>query len=88
MTLSKILRNIAQAVIICSLPVSAFAGSHADGYQIKQYEDLEFVPLTEGSPVEISVLWGDPAVGPVGPVGLLARFPSGFEAPIHAHTFG
>jgi hypothetical protein len=85
MTLSKILRNIAQAVIICSLPVSAFAGSHADGYQMMQYDDLEFVPLAEGSPVEMSVLWGDPAVGPVG---LLVRFPAGFDFPLHAHTFG
>ena len=85
MTISKILRNTAKAVIICSLPVSAFAGSHVDGYEMKQYGDLEFVPLAEGSPVEISVLWGDPAVGPVG---LLARFPAGFEVGMHAHTFG
>ena len=85
MTISKILRNIAKAVIICCLPVSAFAGSHVGGYETMQYDDLEFVPLAEGSPVEISVLWGDMAVGPVG---LLLRFPAGFEAPLHAHTFG
>jgi len=47
------------------------------------FEDLEFAPLGEGSPVQAAVLWGDPAVGPAA---VLVRFPEGFKEPFHTHS--
>ncbi len=62
---------------------AALAGAHLGAYDIRSFEDLEFAPMEEGSPIEISVLWGDPATGPSG---FLVRIPAGFEAPMHSHT--
>ena len=50
---------------------------------ITAYEDLQFAPLGEGSPVEIAVLWGDPATGPAA---VMVRFPEGYSEPWHSHT--
>ena len=50
---------------------------------ITAYEDLEFGPLGEGSPVDAALLWGDPATGPVA---FLVRFPKGFAEPWHSHS--
>ena len=50
---------------------------------ITAYENLQFAPLGEGSPVEIAVLWGDPANGPAA---VLVRFPEGYAEPWHSHT--
>jgi len=47
------------------------------------YEDLQFAPLGEGSPVEIALLWGDPATGPAA---VLVRFPEGYTEPWHNHS--
>lgn len=80
---SQGIRGLAAAVLVAALPVAALAGSHAMGSTHKTFEDLEWVPMGEGSPAEISILWGDPATGPVG---LLIRTPPGFEAPEHWHS--
>ena len=50
---------------------------------ITAFEDLEFGPLGEGSPVQASLLWGDPETGPVA---FMVRFPEGFEEPFHSHS--
>ena len=50
---------------------------------ITAYEDLPFAPLAEGSPVEIALLWGDPATGPAA---VLVRFPQGYAEPWHHHS--
>ena len=50
---------------------------------ITAYEDLQFGPLGEGSPVEAALLWGDPATGPAA---VLVRFPEGFAEPWHHHS--
>ena len=47
------------------------------------YEDLQFVPLAEGSPVQIAMLWGNPETGPAA---VMVRFPEGYEEPWHSHT--
>jgi len=47
------------------------------------YEDVQFTPLAEGSPVEIAPLWGDPASGPSA---VLIRFPQGYMEPWHSHS--
>jgi quercetin dioxygenase-like cupin family protein len=50
---------------------------------ITAYEDLQFAPLGEGSPVEAALLWGDPATGPAA---VLVRFPEGYAEPWHSHS--
>ena len=54
-----------------------------EGKSITAYEDLEFGPLGEGSPVEAALLWGNPETGPAA---VLVRFPEGFEEPFHSHS--
>jgi quercetin dioxygenase-like cupin family protein len=50
---------------------------------ITAYEDLDFAPLAEGSPVEAAMLWGDPATGPAA---VLVRFPEDYAEPWHSHS--
>lgn len=47
------------------------------------YEDLQFGPLAEGSPVEVAFLWGNPETGPAA---VMVRFPEGYQEPWHSHT--
>ena len=47
------------------------------------YEDLQFAPLAEGSPVELALLWGNPETGPAA---VMVRFPEGYAEPWHSHT--
>lgn len=50
---------------------------------LTSYEDLKFSPLGEGSPVEVALLWGDPAKGPAA---VMIRFPEGYQEPWHSHA--
>ena len=50
---------------------------------ITAYENLQFGPIAEGSPVEVALLWGDPATGPAA---VLVRFPEGYAEPWHSHS--
>ncbi len=48
-------------------------------------EDLKWVPLGAGAPGVMSVmLWGDNTKGAYGG---LTKFPAGFKAPLHSHTY-
>jgi quercetin dioxygenase-like cupin family protein len=47
------------------------------------YEDLQFAPLGEGSPVQIALLWGNPQTGPAA---VLVKFPEGYQEPWHSHS--
>lgn len=47
------------------------------------YQDLEFGPIAEGSPVDVALLWGNPETGPAA---VLVRFPEGYEEPWHSHS--
>lgn len=81
MTIMKTVYGLFAAAFIM-LPSNAVADAHSDNYVVKDLADVEFVPFGEG-PVQIGVLWGDPATGPSG---FLFRIPPGFESPIHAHS--
>ena len=50
---------------------------------VTAYEDLQFAPLAEGSPVEIAMLWGNPETGPAA---IMVRLPEGYREPWHSHT--
>jgi hypothetical protein len=45
--------------------------------------DLKWEALVPGSPVKISVLWGDYNKGPFG---MLLKQPGGLEGPMHTHA--
>jgi hypothetical protein len=62
------------------LPVAA---EDMGGYEIKGFEDLQFGPFGEGSPVQMAVLWGDPMSGPSA---FILKVPPGFETPMHTHS--
>jgi len=47
------------------------------------YENLQFSPLADGSPVRVSLLWGNPETGPAA---VMVRFPEGYREPWHSHT--
>jgi quercetin dioxygenase-like cupin family protein len=47
------------------------------------YEDLQFAPLAEGSPVHFALLWGNPETGPAA---VMVRFPEGYHEPWHSHS--
>ena len=51
--------------------------------QLTAYEDLQFGPLAEGSPVEVAHLWGNLETGPAA---IMVRFPEGYQEPWHSHT--
>lgn len=73
----------APVLVMALTPMAGLAESHGMANALKQFDDLEWVPMAEGSPAEITILWGDPATGPVG---LLIRTPAGFVAPMHGHS--
>lgn len=50
---------------------------------VTAFDELEFGPIAEGSPVQAALLWGNPEVGPAA---VLVRFPEGFEEPFHSHS--
>ena len=50
---------------------------------ITAYDELPFISLAEGSPVEIAVLWGNPETGPAA---VMVRFPEGYQEPWHFHS--
>jgi quercetin dioxygenase-like cupin family protein len=50
---------------------------------ITAYEDLQFAPFAEESPVEVAVLWGNPETGPAA---VMVRLPEGYREPWHYHT--
>jgi quercetin dioxygenase-like cupin family protein len=50
---------------------------------VTAYEDLQFGPLAEGSPVQAALLWGNPETGPAA---VMVRFPEGFQEPLHSHS--
>lgn len=81
--IARNIRLIAGAAALALFPVSGQTDSHVMENMLTKYGDLQWVPMAEGSSAEISILWGDPATGPVG---LLLRIPPGFEAPMHHHS--
>lgn len=83
--MSKNLFAFAVAAGFGLAPVAGLADSQSMQAMdaIVNIDDVEWMPMAEGSPVEISFLWGDPATGPVG---FLIRLPARFEEPIHKHS--
>jgi quercetin dioxygenase-like cupin family protein len=46
-------------------------------------DDLEWVEAGPGSPISVSLVWGNPEEGPHG---MLFKLPAGFAIPVHTHT--
>ncbi len=81
MTIKNIAFGLLAATLI-TLPSTAVPGAHMGNYVATNLADVEFAPFGDG-PLEIGILWGDPATGPSG---FLLRIPPGFELPMHSHT--
>lgn len=62
---------------LAASPVSA-----QDGFHLVPLDEAQFVQ-TEGSPVELAVLWGDPTDGPVA---FYLKLPAGFPGGMHFHS--
>lgn len=60
-----------------------YAAGHKNHGTILSHDAIEWKELAPGSPLQLAVLWGDPATGDHT---RLIKLPAGFEAPIHAHT--
>lgn len=71
------------AALAVGVPAIAIAGSHAITSSSTDFDDLEWTPMAEGVPVDLSVLWGNLETGPVG---FLIRVAPGFAAPMHSHS--
>lgn len=74
-----LMKTLTALAAMCLAPIAAFA----ENENAKRFEDLTFVPQRPGSPVEVAVLWGDPATGPSG---VLLKMPAGAKAPTHMHS--
>ena len=59
-----------------------FAGAHVGPGRMIASDAMTWQQLGEG-PLQVTVLWGDPATGAHG---RLIKLPAGFTAPIHYHT--
>ena len=70
------------ALALAFVPSSATSDGHGMDYAIGNVADLEFAPFGD-SPVQMAVLWGDPASGPSG---ILLKIPAGYENVPHAHS--
>ena len=51
--------------------------------KMTEYENLGFAPVSEGSPVEATLLWGNRQTGPAA---VMIRVPEGHEEPWHHHS--
>ena len=67
------------------LAIATFAATPVSAQDFVKipFEEAQFFPTAEGSPVEIAVLWGDPVNGPAG---VLLRLPAGFPGAMHYHS--
>lgn len=55
----------------------------ADSGLMTAAKDIVWTPI-EGTPMELSILWGD---RDTGPYAMYLKMPGGFEVPEHAHTY-
>ncbi len=71
--------------LLLGIALSAVAGlaQSAETGQMVPASQLEWREISPGSPVKITVLWGDRAKGEYA---MLLKLPAGHVAPVHAHT--
>ena len=78
-------RNLVLLFSLLGLVIGAglgFAAGHKAHGLMVPLDEVEWV-AREGSPISVSVLWGDPSSGAHG---RLVKLPAGFVVPNHAHT--
>ena len=68
------------AVLLSSLTLS---GAQANSGLMTRFEEMKWVPI-EGTPMELTILWGDRETGPYA---MYLKMPAGFRVPEHAHTY-
>lgn len=65
------------AIVAC---VPTFIAAQSSEYAF--YNDLDWLPMSEESPAEVALLWGDLSEGPAA---VLFRLPPGFASGTHAY---
>ena len=71
------------AVSLIAAAGLGYAAGNANIGTMGALDDVQWQEIRPGSPVSLSVLWGDPTANDHG---RLIRLPAGFVVPIHAHT--
>ncbi len=66
-----------------SVAVVAATAAMADTGLMTTFDDIKWSPI-EGTPMEVSILWGS---RDTGPYAMYLKMPGGFEVPEHAHTY-
>ena len=87
------MKRFASWVILAVIGLTLIAGTEASAQKklgkeavLWASEDLQWVPLSPGAPGVMSVmLWGDNTKGAYAG---MTKFPAGFKAPLHTHTYG
>ncbi len=74
---------IGAALIAAAAGGLGYAASHAQHGAMIDAKDYVFTEIRPGSPIGVSVRWGDPSKGAHG---RLIKLPAGFDVPTHAHT--
>lgn len=76
MDVSKFCTVVAASVISASAAV-------ADTGLMTKFNDIQWTEI-EGTPMSLSILWGD---RDTGPYAMYLKMPGGFEVPEHAHSY-
>ena len=80
---SSILSLVLVCLVLALSNIAATADHHEGNAAAADHTCLQFMPMAEGSPIQVAVVRGDPSVGPAS---IMLKFPAGHENPVHAHS--
>ncbi|MCB1328364.1 MAG: hypothetical protein KDK28_02395 [Maritimibacter sp.] len=80
----KFTHFVRPALALADLTASSAVAENHTGFSQKALSELEFSPVGE-LPIEIAVLWGNPAEGESA---VMLKFPANFPGGMHTHTHG
>lgn len=75
--------GISKLATAVSVAMIAATSALADTGLMTKFQDISWTPI-EGTPMSLSVLWGD---RDTGPYAMYLKMPGGFAVPDHAHTY-
>ena len=74
--------NFSKLIAAALTAVTATVASADTGLMTK-FENIQWTPI-EGTPMELSILWGN---RDTGPYAMYLKMPAGFVVPEHAHSY-
>ncbi len=75
--------GIIKLAAVAAVSLTAATAAFADTGLMTKFDDIKWTPI-EGTPMSLSILWGDRNTGPYA---MYLKMPGGFEVPEHAHTY-